>query len=83
MRAHTWVEGNEFADLGAELGRRLHCTRLLWFWEGLSLKEEAFLFSLYDALWWTDQLGKPDPLTAGAQRGLGPCSHSVSYDRPA
>ena len=63
VRAHTGVAGNAFADVGVESGRRQHCTSLSWLWEGHSLKKEGVPFSLNDALWWTDQLGKPDPLT--------------------
>ena len=60
VRAHTGVAGNEFADVGAELGRRLQCTSLAWLWTGVSAMGEAVAISLYDALWWTDQLAKPD-----------------------
>ena len=58
VRAHTGVAGNEFADVGAELGRRafLGCGR------AFSAMEEAVAISLYVALWWTDQLAKSDPM---------------------
>ena len=62
VRAHTWVAGNEFVDVDAELGRRLRCTSLSWLWEGYAPRREGEVFSLYDALWWTDQLDRPDPL---------------------
>ena len=62
VRAHTGVAGNEFADVGAELGRRLQCTSLSWLWTGFSARSEGVTISLYDALWWTDQLAKPDPM---------------------
>ena len=59
----TGVAGNEFADVGAELGRRLQCTSLSWLWTGVSARREAVAISLYDALWWTNQLAKPDLMT--------------------
>ena len=54
---------------------------------------EAVAISLYDALWWTDQLAKPDPMTErdGTRpsverkleplRGLSQCAHSFSLRR--
>ena len=63
VRAHTGFAGNEFADVGAELGRRLQCTSLSWLWTVHSARREGVVISLYDALWWTDQLAKPDPMT--------------------
>ena len=79
VRAHTGVAGNEFADMGAELGRGLHCTSLSWLWEGHSLKKEGVPFSLYNALWWTEQLGKPDPLTdRDGVRPLANCGLELS-----
>ena len=95
VRAHS---GNEIADVGAELGRRLHCTSLSRLREDRSAKNEGVPFSLYDALWWSDQLSKPDPLMdqgvarpvahcwsslVGAERRLGQCSHPFSCDRPS
>ena len=62
VRAHTGVAGNELADVGAELGGRLHCTSLSWLWADCALRKEGETFSLNDALWWTDQLDRPDPL---------------------
>ena len=62
VRAHPGVLGNEFADVGAELGRWLRCTSLSWLREDLPAKNEGIPFSSYDALWWSDQLSKPDPL---------------------
>ena len=62
VRAHSGVPGNEFADVGAELGWRMRCTILSWLREDLSAKNEGVPFCLHDALWWSDQLGKPDPL---------------------
>ena len=78
VRAHAGVADNEFADVGAELGRRLRCTSFLRLCVGHSLRKE----------WWTDQLSKPDPLTDRGvarpsatgglelQRVLGQCSHN-------
>ena len=63
VRAHTVFAGNEFADVGAEMGRRLQCMSLSWLWTSVSAREEAVAISLYDALWWTDQLAKLDPMT--------------------
>ena len=48
--------------MGTELGRRLHCTSLSWLRQDLSEKNEGVLFSLYDALWWSNQLSQPSPL---------------------
>ena len=63
VHAPTGVAGNEFADVGAELSRRLQCTSLPWLRTSVSAREEAVAITLYDALWWTDQLAKPDPMT--------------------
>ena len=63
MSSHTGLAGNELADVGVELGQRPLCTRHSWLWVGYSIRKARLEFCLYDALWWTDQLGMPDPLT--------------------
>ena len=45
VRAHTGVAGNEFADVGAEFGRRMQCTSLFWLRTSVSAREEAVAIS--------------------------------------